>query len=279
MNITIIGLGLIGGSMALDLKSRKFADKILGVDNSPENTKLALKLGIADEICTLKEAVNKSDLVLICTPADAAVAVLKETLDLVHRQTVIDCCSTKAALCKAAANHPKRENYVAAHPMAGTEFSGPKAAVRNLFDQKPVLICEAEKSSLYAVSQAKSLFEALNMKISFMDSDIHDMHAAYVSHISHISSFVLALATLEKEQNHNSLLEMAGGGFRSTVRLANSSAQMWTPILLQNKTNVIEVIDAYAANLQKFKTAIQKSDSAALNNLITDANRIYDLIN
>lgn len=278
MITTIIGLGLIGGSAAIDLKKRGFADRIIGVDNNLLHARTALHAGIVDEVDTMDDAMSRSDLILLAIPVDAALALLPEILDKVDKQIVTDMCSTKERLCKAVKAHPKRKNYVAAHPMAGTEFSGPWAATHGLFDGKAVILCDTEDSGIRAVSVVHRLFETLHMRPVQMDSSQHDKHAAYVSHISHISSFALALTVLEQEKNEKNIFDLASGGFDSTVRLAKSSAEMWSPIFDQNAENVITVIDTYIRYLNTFRNAISEHDVPVITGLIRASNKIKRVI-
>ncbi len=278
MTVTIIGIGLIGGSMAIDLKKRQFADKIIAVDLNKLHAETAKSIGLVDEISDLKDGIKTADLVIIATPADAAHKLLPLVLNEIKEQTVTDVCSTKYGICQLIKNHPKRKNFVAAHPMAGTEYSGPWAAVSNLFDGKSTIICDAKESSEKALRETEDLYGTLNMQIIHTDSKSHDIHAAYVSHISHISSFALALTVLEKEKNERHIFNMAGGGFRSTVRLAKSSSEMWTPIFSENKENVIDVIDTYTEKLQLFKKAILNKNNSEIESLIHQANKIKRII-
>ena len=220
MTITIIGLGLIGGSMALDLKARGFANKVIGVDNSPTHAAQALELGIVDEILPLPEAVRQADLVVLAVPVNAIISLVSTVLDNIDEHTVVtDMGSTKHDIVKAVAQHPYRDRFVPAHPMAGTEFSGPQAAIYGLFDEKVAIVCNREQSHTDAVKLVEKVFAILKMPLIYMDAREHDMHAAYVSHISHISSFVLAMTVLEKEKSVSTIFNLASGGFTSTVRL------------------------------------------------------------
>lgn len=279
MTITIIGLGLIGGSMAIDLKNRGFATKIIGVDNNKQHSEQALKIGLVDEILSLENAVKIADIVIIATPVNVALNILPQVLNFSENQLVTDVCSTKESLCKIADNHQKRYNYVAAHPMAGTENSGPNAAITNLFDDRVNIFCDSEKSGKNQLELAEKMFNVLKMKPLYMNAKNHDEHVAYVSHISHISSFALALTVLEKEKNEKNILALAAGGFESTVRLAKSSAGMWTPIFTDNKENLVEVIDTYMDTLTDFKSAILSNDNNKIDDLILKANIIRKILN
>lgn len=278
MNIAIIGLGLMGGSAAIDLKKRGFATKIIGVDNNKLHAETALHVGIVDEIATLDEAIHSAEMVIVAVPVDGAVKLIPKILDQVNGQSVTDMCSTKELICQLVKYHPKRKNYVAAHPMAGTEFSGPWAAKSGLFDGKAVMFCDAEESDIRALAMIRRLYEALNMRVTFMDSSSHDRHAAFVSHISHISSFALALTVLDQERNEKHIFDMASGGFDSTVRLAKSSAEMWSPIFEQNAENVVVVLNTYIEKLSSFKNAIQNGDREKIHDLIKKSNHIKKIL-
>lgn len=278
MKVCVVGVGLIGGSMAIDLKKRKFCSRLFGVDANTAHAVKALDLGFVDEIVSLEDGVKKSDLVILAVPADATLKLLSKVMNLVNDQIVTDVCSTKESICKSIKNHPKRMNFVAGHPMAGTEFSGPEAAVSGLFDGKATIICESEKSCESATTVVQKLYQTLNMRIIKMDAQNHDVHAAYVSHISHISSFALALTVLEKEANEKNIFDLASGGFDSTVRLAKSSAAMWAPILAGNSENVGRVLQTYIDKLIDFKTAIENKNLAAITQNIEEANKIRKVL-
>lgn len=278
MIISVIGIGLIGGSMALSLKNRGFADKILGVDNSPEHINKALELGLIDEKIDLDGAIKKSDLIIVAVPMDAVKKVLPQILDVIRPgQTVIDVGSTKSFL-KGIKDHPNRDRLVATHPMAGTEYSGPEAAVRGLFDHKSAVICDREDSAEDAVKLVEQMYEYLNMKIVNIDSTAHDVHAAYISHISHISSFALALTVLEKEKEEKRIFELASGGFESTVRLAKSSPDTWSPIFMENRYNVLDVLYEMIFQLKKMKQMLIDNDKEGFHKLIEEANQIRKII-
>ncbi len=278
MTITVVGLGLIGGSMALALKSSGFASTVLGVDINQQNQKTAIQLKLIDRIENLKNAVEKSDLIIVSIPVNQSGKVIANILDNCHNQTVIDVGSTKNELAKLLQNHPKRGNYVGTHPIAGTEFSGPEAAVNNLFKNKVTIICDKEKSSKKAYNLTHSMYESLGMNFIYMSSKDHDVHSAYVSHISHISSFSLALSVMNKEKDEKNILNMAGSGFESTVRLAKSNHKMWTPIFIENKKNILEVLNNYIQQLQSFKEAIINENQKDLSALIKEANSIKKIL-
>nr|NQU89265.1 prephenate dehydrogenase [Bacteroidota bacterium] len=278
MQLAVIGLGLMGGSAAIDLKKRGFAGRIIGVDTNKLHAETALHLGIVDEITFMEEAMGKSDLVILAVPADAAVKLIPKIMDLTGKQFVTDMCSTKELLCQVIKYHPKRKNFVASHPMAGTEFSGPWAAKSGLFDGNAVIFCDAEESDVRSLAVVRRMYEALNMRPVFMDSASHDRHTAYVSHISHIISFALALTVLDQEKNERHIFDMASGGFDSTVRLAKSSAEMWSPVFEQNAENVLSVLSTYIRKLEDFKKAIQEHDTEQISKLIKDSNKIKKIL-
>ena len=283
MKVGIIGLGLIGGSMAIDLKRKGFADEVLGVEADPLNAAAAEKIGLVDRTVTVDECLAESDIVVLAVPVGAAVRMLPMVLDRFgelkdETKTVIDVCSTKEQLARCVKYHPQRRQYVATHPMAGTEYSGPWAAMPGLFDGHACIICDSEESSPKAVRKVETLYETLNMRTIYMNSSNHDVHAAYVSHISHVTSFALALTVLDKEKDEKHIFDLASGGFSSTVRLAKSSPDMWTPILSQNRDNVLHVMDTYIEKMQAFRKAIEDGDEEAVRRLIEDANRIRRII-
>ena len=279
MIITVIGLGLIGSSMAIDLKSRGFAQNIIGVDNNAIHSETALQLGIVDKIMEIQEGIGQADLILLATPVDVSLRMLPKVLDQIDEQIVADVCSAKGKLNERVRYHQNRENFVSTHPMAGTEHSGPRAAFSGLFDGRATIITDAEDSSDKALQTIKALYECLNMRIIYMNAYNHDVHTAYVSHISHISSMALALTVLEKEQNEKNILDLASGGFDSTVRLAKSPASMWTPIFMENSENVATVLDTYIEHLQAFKKAISDQDSTNTTELINQSNKIKRVLN
>ena len=257
MTITIIGLGLIGGSLGLDLHLNGFASRRVGVDSNPLHCEQALALGLVEEVMPLETACQMADLVVLAVPVNAILQLLPTVLNLVSpTTTVTDMGSTKGQLLACVAGHPNRVRYVAAHPMAGTEFSGPAAAVNHLFYQKNAIICDAHLSDPNAVTLVERLFKSLFMRITHMDGQSHDLHAAYVSHISHISSFALALTVLDKEKSEKAIFDLASGGFASTVRLAKSSPRMWRDVFEQNSEHLLDVLDQYLAQVTEFRNLI-----------------------
>lgn len=279
MNIAIIGLGLIGGSMAKDLKKSGFATVLMGADQNPAHTARALELGLVDEIFALPELVRRADLIIVATPVNSLSVLLPEILSQVNdNQAVIDVGSTKGPVIKSTINHPKRTRFVATHPMAGTEYSGPEAAVEGLFVNKCCVFCDAEGSAPDAVATAQRLFESLGMNIIRLNAQDHDLHVAYVSHISHIASFALALTVLEKEREENRIFELASGGFSSTVRLAKSNPDTWIPIFQQNRDHVLDVLDEFINTVSRFRTLLIKRDFSTFDQLIRHANDIRRII-
>ena len=283
MTISVIGLGLIGGSMAIDLKRRGFASRVLGVEKDSVNAAAALQIGLVDEVVSLEEAVNQADITILAAPVGSAVKMLPKILDAFQAEgsrskIVLDTCSTKSQIVRAVHYHPFRECYVATHPMAGTEYSGPWAAMPGLFDSRACIFANVEESSPKALKTVESLYECLNMRPIYMNADNHDVHAAYVSHISHVTSFALALTVLDKEKDEKHIFDLASGGFSSTVRLAKSSADMWVPILSQNRDNVLQVIDTYIEKMNQFRTAIAEYDEDKIRELITEANHIKKIL-
>lgn len=274
----MVGVGLIGGSMALQLHEKKLSSRLTGVEVSPNNAKEALEYELVDEILPLEDAVRESDVVVIATPVNALNKLLPQILDIIDNQIVIDLGSTKSELIELVKKHPKRGRYVATHPMWGTEYSGPKAAVRGAFEGKAVIICNREESDPDALDWVEKMYTKIGMRIVYMEAKAHDLHVAYVSHISHITSFALANTVLEKEKEENAIFEIASAGFESTVRLAKSNSSMWVPIFIQNKDNILDVLTEHINQLTKFKECIANGDSHNLKTLIIDANKIKRII-
>lgn len=277
--VTIVGVGLISGSFALIAKDKKLTEHVIGVSKTEASLKKAKELGIIDEYLPLEEAVRKSDFIYVAIPVDATIPMMLRIMDMItDKQIVVDAGSTKLALCEALANHPMRRRFVASHPMWGTEYSGPEAAVKEAFAGRTCVICEKEKSDPDAVATVEAVYRALGMRLTYMDANNHDMHAAYVSHISHITSFALANTVLEKEKEESAIFELAGGGFESTVRLAKSSPEMWLPIFKQNKEHVLDVLNEHIAQLRKFKSCFEKENYDYLAELMQSANKINRII-
>jgi prephenate dehydrogenase len=275
MKVTIIGLGLIGGSLAMDLRKSGFATNLIGVDDNEVHREQARHRGLVDSIKPLEAAVAGADLVVIATPVNAVIKLLPEILARIESgTTVTDMGSTKEEICRAVADHPKRAQYVASHPMAGTEHSGPLAAFRGLFTNRTAVICDAEMSGALHLRRIDEMYEILKMRKTYMTSAVHDLHAAYVSHLSHISSFVLANTVLDKERDVEAIFDLAGGGFESTVRLAKSSPAMWSPIFEQNTDNIAAALGAYIEGLQAFHKALVEERYAETREQMTKANEI-----
>ena len=279
MKVFIAGLGLIGGSMALALKDRALADEVLGMEANEERGAEALALGLADRIVGFEQGVSEADRTILATPVDTiptlAIKALNRATD---KQVVIDLGSTKGELCELIDQHARRGRFVAVHPMWGTEYSGPKAAVHGAFKNRTVVICERERSDADALQRVEELFRALEAPLSYMAAEEHDLHTAYISHISHITSFALANTVLEKEREDRHIFDLAGGGFESTVRLAKSSSSTWVPILMQNKYNVLDVLREHIHQLQLMRRMIERDDTEGLHELISRANSIQRII-
>lgn len=279
MKVYVIGTGLIGGSFALDIQQEYPEAIIYGIDHNEAHVREAKEIGVIHEIASLNDLSN-ADIVFVAIPVDATVQLLSELLDKVNDNAlVIDVGSTKQNVCETVKNHPRRRNFLAAHPIAGTEFSGPKAAIRGLYKEKTNIICEVEKTAFKLQEKALEIFSKIGMRIRYMDPVSHDKHIAYVSHLSHISSFMLGKTVIEKEKNERDIFDMAGSGFESTVRLAKSSPAMWTPIFEQNKTNVIETLEEYIANLQQFKSLMEANNFEAIYEEMENTNHIKNILN
>ena len=278
-NIFCIGVGLIGGSFAKDIKDINPDSIIHGISRKDETLNKALDLGLIDKKATLDD-LEKADLVIVSIPVDATVKLLPIILDKISEKTlVVDAGSTKEAICKVVEHHKKRRNFLACHPIAGTENSGPTAAISGLYKGKTNIICEVEKTTFKLQEKALDLFRAIGMRIRYMDPVSHDKHIAYVSHLSHISSFMLGKTVIDKEKNERDIFDMAGSGFTSTVRLAKSSPAMWTPIFEQNKENVIETLEEYINNLQHFKNLMQTNNFEQIFQEMENTNHIKQILN
>jgi len=279
MKISIIGAGLIGGSMALKLREKGMADFIYGIDNNQQHINEALKLGIIDADTDLEYGVKNADFIILAIPVDAARKLLPKVLDLMSdKQTVMDAGSTKAGIVNAVRNHPNRSRFVAFHPMWGTENNGPASAVAESFSGKAGVICNKEESAADALQLVEKVAENLDMHLIYMDAEDHDIHTAYISHISHITSYALANTVLEKEREEETIFQLASSGFSSTVRLAKSHPEMWVPIFKQNKENVLDVLNEHITQLRKFKAALEKENYEYLEELITNANQIRGIL-
>ena len=305
-SVGIIGLGLIGGSMALDLKRRGFAREVLGVERDSVAAEAARTIGLVDEVVSYEDCIRRADIIVVAVPVGVAVKMVPDILDRfaamegaealsgtfartgsrsdveerasVPGKIVIDVCSTKSQICHATQYHPRRKQFVSTHPMAGTEYSGPWAAQPGLFDGRACIFANSEESSPKALKTLEELYAVLNMRPIYMNADQHDVHTAYVSHISHITSFALALTVLDKEKDEKHIFDLASGGFSSTVRLAKSNADMWVPILSQNHDNILRVMDTYIDKMQQFRDAIADYDEAKVRKMIEEANRIKRIL-
>jgi prephenate dehydrogenase len=279
MKVVVIGIGLIGGSMVLDIKALHPEATILGMDANENHLQQAIDLGVVEKEGTTED-LAEADFVIVSVPVDIALVVLPQVLDSVGENTIVfEVGSTKLPICEAVASHPKRRNYIATHPIAGTEFSGPSAAIKGLFQGKTNIICEVEKTTFKLQEKALKLFMAMGMRIRYMDPKSHDKHIAYVSHLSHISSFMLGKTVINKETEEQDIFDMAGSGFESTVRLAKSSPAMWTPIFKQNKQQVVNTLEEYISNLTNFKELLENGDYDAIYNEMQSVNKIKEILN
>jgi prephenate dehydrogenase len=278
MKVIIIGIGLIGGSMALDIKEIYDNATIFGMDTNEKHIEEALKLGIIDQKATENDLIN-ADLVIVSVPVDIGLVILPPILDEIGDHTLVfDVGSTKLPICESIENHKNRKNFLACHPIAGTEFSGPKAAVKGLFEGKTNIICEVEKITFKLQEKAMFLFHKMGMRIRYMDPKSHDKHIAFVSHLSHISSFMLGKTVIEIEKDEQDIFDMAGSGFESTVRLAKSSPAMWTPIFKQNKKEVVNALEKYILNLTHFKDLLEKDKYDEVFHEMQNTNRIKEIL-
>lgn len=278
MRLAVVGIGLMGGSIALSLKKKGFVSHVIGVDQNIEHQKQALQLGIVDEIMSLADAVSASDIIALATPVNVAELLLPTILNLVNKQVVFDLGSTKESIVNVANAHSNKGRFVPTHPMWGTEFSGPTAAQTDAFVDKATVICNNTQVDADALNIIEQMYAQLGMHILYMDAIKHDIHVAYISHISHITSFALANTVLEKEKESDTIFELASGGFESTVRLAKSNAEMWVPIFMQNKENVLDVLNEHISQLRKFKASLEKENPDYLLELIQNANKIKRIL-
>ncbi len=278
MNVAIIGMGLIGGSMALVMKAKGIASKVMGVDQNIEHCQKAIELGLVDEILEMNEAIKNADLIVLAIPVDEIIDLLPGILNKVDKQVLMDVGSTKAGMLNSIKNHPKKCRFVGTHPMWGTEFSGPQAARKDAFINKAVVICNKEACDKDAIIVVESLYKTIGMHVIYMNAADHDVHVAYVSHISHITSFALANTVLEKEKEEDAIFELASGGFESTVRLAKSNPETWASIFLQNKENVLDVLNEHINQLQMFKLYLETENHERLENLMSNANKINRIL-
>nr|WP_314838354.1 prephenate dehydrogenase [uncultured Flavobacterium sp.] len=279
MKVFVIGIGLIGGSMVLDIKDLYPQATIYGIDTNEKHLDQAIELGVIDEMATFADLLH-ADFVIVSVPVDVALMVVPQVLEAIGDQTIVfEVGSTKLPICESIANHAKRRNFIATHPIAGTEFSGPSAAIKGLFQGKTNIICEVEKTTFKLQERALALFQEMGMRIRYMDPKSHDKHIAYVSHLSHISAFMLGKTVIDKEKHEQDIFDMAGSGFESTVRLAKSSPAMWTPIFKQNRKQVVKTLNEYILNLSKFKELLENEDYEAIYNEMESVNKIKEILN
>ena len=279
MKIAIIGVGLIGGSIALKLREKNLGAEFIGIDKSEIHLQEAQELGIIDRFENFENGIKNADLIITAIPVDATVKILPQVLDLItDKQTVMDTGSTKSGIVEAIKNHPNRKRFVAFHPMWGTENSGPKAAQKESFAGRAAVICDREDSEQDALALVENIAKTLEMHLIYMNADAHDVHTAYISHISHITSYALANTVLEKEREEDTIFQLASSGFSSTVRLAKSHPEMWVPIFKQNKENVLDVLNEHITQLRKFKSALEKENFELLEELIKNANKIRGIL-
>ena len=279
MKVTIVGVGLIGGSLAIALKEKGIAQKVIGVEANYEHQQKALQLGLVDEIQDLDDAIKNSDLIVLATPVNAVAKLLPYVLDKIDRQIVMDVGSTKDGIMEVVKGHPKRGRFVATHPMWGTEHSGPEAAEKGAFAEKATVICDKDETDEDAVEIVENIYQQLGMHLVYMNGEEHDVHVAYVSHISHITSFALANTVLEKEREEDAIFELASAGFESTVRLAKSNPHTWASIFMQNRENVLDVLNEHISQLRKFKACLEKENYEYLEELMVNANKIKKVLN
>lgn len=276
--IAIVGVGLIGGSLALRLHEKKLSTRILGVDNNPDHARLALERELVDEMVSLERALDEAEVLVLAIPVDQARQLLPSILDKIDQHILLDLGSTKSQLIEAVRTHPRRGRYVATHPMWGTEYSGPAAARADAYANKAVVLCNTNETDADALEWTKNMYQKIGMHLLEMEAASHDLHAAYVSHISHITSFALANTVLAKEQEDQAIFEMASAGFESTVRLAKSNPAMWVPIFLQNRENVLDVLEEHIEQLQRFRELIRNEDEEGLRQLMDQANGIKRIL-
>ncbi len=278
MKVTFIGLGLIGGSLARDLRMVKFADEFIGIESNELHAKQALELGLVDRIESLEAGIKNTDIIIIAIPVDKELEVLPAVLDGIDKSTTVtDMGSTKKMITSLVEDHPNRKQFIPAHPMSGTEYSGPLAAVEGLFKGKITILCDHERSSPQHLALVEKMFQALEMNIAYMSSDEQDHSTAYVSHLPHAAAFALANAVQAKE-DRNIIFDLASGGFRSTVRLAKSSCSMWKPIFEQNNQYVADSLDVYIRHLQQFRDCLKNNQYNELERLILNANKIRTIL-
>ena len=278
MKVGIVGLGLIGGSIGLKLKDLYDNITIYGYDIDDNSVSYCLKNKIID-VKFDEQFISEFDFIFLAIPVESIKNQLSDYLNKTSDNTlIIDLGSTKFQICNSVENHQNRKNYLAAHPIAGTEFSGPNSAKKDLFNDKVMILCDTEKTDPNLLLDAKKIIKSLGMSIKTMNSKEHDKHIAYVSHLSHISSFMLGKTVMDKEDDDHAIYNMAGSGFESTVRLAKSSPEMWSSIFVENKKNIIESLDEYISNINNFKKLIEISDQKTLNDEMRRINGIKKIL-
>ena len=278
MKVGIIGLGLIGSSLALKITEAYNDITIYGEDISESNLKYTIENKIIGNKLEEKDY-SKLDILFVAIPVDQVLKVLSPILDKVGENTlVVDLGSTKKPICDLVNSNQNRRKFLAAHPIAGTEFSGPMSADSSLFDNKTIILCETEKTENRLLNIAKDLFLSIGLSIKEMTADEHDKHIAYVSHLSHITSFMLGKTVMDKEKDEETIYDMAGSGFESTVRLGKSSPSMWTPIFNQNKKNIIDALDEYLKNIKNFKHLIETDNLSEMFNEMKQINGIKNIL-
>ena len=278
MKFFLIGTGLIGGSMSRDLRNILDNIQIHGIDKNEISVKHAKSVGVIDNIDSL-ENLNSADRVILSVPVSESLKILPFVLDNLNNDALVwDVGSTKFSLCKSVENHSKRDQFLATHPIAGNEFSGPKASIENLFNGKIQILCETNKTRPDLLQWAKSIFNLMGMKIRYMNPEEHDKKMAIVSHLSHISSFMLGKTVMEFEKNDQNILDFAGSGFESTVRLAKSSPEMWSSIFKDNRENILEILNTYIQNLKQFKLKIKNENYIDLKNQMIKTNKLKKIL-
>lgn len=277
-NIAIIGLGLMGGSLAIQLRKKGIANNIIGVESNADSREIAINKNLVNDCMTLEDAVRSSEVIILTTQVETIKLLLPKILNLVENQIVIDFGSTKHEIINSVKNHCKRNRYVAAHPMWGTENSGILSVEETAYGGRVAVICNKEESDVDAVEWVYRMFSDIGMNTIDMNDKMHDMHVAYISHISHITSFALANTVLEKDKDETAIFQLASGGFESTVRLAKSSPEMWLQVFLQNKDNILTVLNEHLNQLNRFKESIEKNDTHGLRNLMENANKIKKIL-
>ena len=276
IKVGIVGLGLMGGSLSLALKKHSKDYYFIGLDHNERHCSEALKLGLVDEICTSTEALKSCDIIFLSIPVDGIISVVQQLGALTDTCTVIDLGSTKEKISLSIPSDI-RHNFVAAHPMTGTEKFGPTAALEDLYTDKVVVLCDLEKSGEHQQSVAKKLFNDIGMNIVCMGAKEHDRHAAFISHMPHALSYALANSVI-KQEAAESIIALAGGGFKDMSRIAKSSPNMWEDIFRQNKSNVLEAINSFQSELKKCQKMVENEEWETLNDWMKEANTLHDIL-